>query len=123
MAATKILSDTVLNAALAVVETCTEARVVESDDTELITGITLNSGNYTQAAGAGSPGGRQTTCLVSDAADMLAISVAVTGAAKKIELLLSGTVHVTAVLTSAVSVTSADQVNLGTFIVVFPDPT
>ena len=121
MAATKVLSDTVLNAALAVVESCTEARVVESDDTELIAGITLDASNYTQAAG--SPSGRQTTCLVSAASDMKAISVTTTGAVKKIELLLSSTVHVTAVLTSAVSVLSTDQVNLGTFVVLFPDPT
>ena len=122
MAATKVLSDTVFDAALAVIKSCTEARVVTSADSVLIAGITLNSANYTGPA-AGSPTGRQITCLVSSTSDMLAISVTSAGAAKKINLLLSSALHVTAVLTSAVSLGASDQVNLGTFVVLLPDPT
>jgi len=54
---------------------------------------------------------------------MKAISVTTSGTAKKIELLLSGTVHVTATLSSGVAVLSTDQVNLGTFVVRLADPT
>ena len=122
MAATKVLSDTVLDAALAVVKSCTEARVVTSTDSVLIAGITLDSANYTGPA-AGSPSGRQLTCLVSSSSDMKAISVTSAGAAKKINLLLSSALNATAVLTSAVSLGASDQVNLGTFVVLLPDPT
>ena len=122
MAATKVLSDTVFDAALAVVKSCTEARVITSADSVLIAGITLNSANYTDP-GAGSPTGREITCLVSSSSDMKAISVTSAGAAKKINLLLSSALHVTAVLTSAVSLGASDQVNLGTFVVLLPDPT
>jgi len=122
MADVKVLSDTVFDAALAVIKTCTEARVVTSADGVLIAGITLDTSNYTGPA-AGSPTGRQITCLVSSTSDMKAISVTSAGLAKKINLLLTSVLHVTATLTSAVSLGASDQVNLGTFIVLLPDPT
>ena len=122
MAATKVLSDTVFDAALAVIKSCTEANVITSADSILIDAITLDSANYTGPA-AGSPTGRQITCLVSAASDMKAISVGTGGAAKKINLMLASVVHATAVLTSAVSLGASDQVNLGTFVVLLPDPT
>jgi len=122
MADVKVLSDTVFDAALAVVKSCNKARVVTSADSILINSIVLNSANYTGPA-AGSPTGRQITCLVSSASDMKAISVTSAGAAKKINLLLSSALHATATLTSAVSLGASDQVNLGTFVVLLPDPT
>ena len=122
MADVKVLSDTVLDAALAVVKSCNKAQVVTSADSVLINSIVLNSANYTGPA-AGSPSGRQLTCLVSSTNDMKAISVTSAGAAKKINLLLSSALHVTATLTSAVSLGASDQVNLGTFVVLLPDPT
>jgi len=118
----KVLSDTVFDAALAVVKSCTKAEVRTSASSVLITSITLNSANYT-GPGAGSPSGRQITCLVSSSSDMLAISVTSAGAAKKIALMLSAATHVIAELTSAVSLGASDQVNLGTFVVLLPDPT
>ena len=122
MADVKVLSDTVFDAALAVIKTCTEANVVTSADSILIDAITLDTSNYTGPADYTS-GGRQLTCLVSDTSDMKAISVDSAGAAKKINLMLSSVVHATATLASAVSLGASDQVNLGTFVVVFPDPT
>jgi len=122
MADVKVLSDTVFDAALAVVKSCNKAQVVTSADSILINSITLDSSNYT-GPGAGSPSGRQITCLVSSTSDMKAISVTSAGAAKKINLLLSSTLHVTATLSSAVSLGASDQVNLGTFVVLLPDPT
>ena len=122
MADVKVLSDTVFDAALAVVKSCNKARVVTSADSILINSIVLNSANYTGPA-AGSPTGRQITCLVSSASDMKAISVTSAGAAKKINLLLSSALHATATLTSAVSLGASDQVNLGTFVVLLPDQT
>ena len=118
----KVLSDTVFDGALAVVKSCNKAQVRTSASSILINSITLNSANYT-GPGAGSPSGRQITCLVSSANDMKAISVTSAGAAKKIALLLSSALHVVAELTSAVSLGASDQVNLGTFIVLLPDPT
>jgi len=118
----KVLSDAVFDAALAVVKASTKGQVRTSASSILINSITLNSANYTGPA-AGSPSGRQLTCLVSSASDMKAISVTSAGAAKKIALLTSSTVNAIAELTSAVSLGASDQVNLGTFIVLFPDPT
>jgi hypothetical protein len=54
---------------------------------------------------------------------MKAISVTSPGAAKRVALRLASTDHVVAELTSAVSLGASDQINLGSFTVLFPDPT
>ena len=118
----KALSDAVFDAALNVVASCTEAEVRKVSSGILVDAIVLDAGNYTGPA-AGSPSGRQITCLVSAASDMKAISVGTAGAAKKIALKLSTTDHVIAELTTPVSLGASDQINLGTFIVLLPDPT
>ena len=124
MAATKILADTVFDAALGIVDNCNKAQVVTSGSSILVNSITLDASNFGAAGdNAGSGGGRKIQCLVSSSSDMKAISVTTAGAAKKIRLLISSAVTVVAVLTSAVSVTSTDQVNLGTFSVILKDPT
>ena len=124
MAATKILADTVFDAALGVVDGCNKAQVVTSASSILINSIVLNSGNFGAAGdNSGSGGGRKMQALVSSASDMKAISVTSAGAAKKIRLLISAAVTVVAVLTSAVSLGASDQVNLGTFSVILKDPT
>lgn len=115
------LADAVFNAALAVVEACDQAEVRTAASSVLVDSITLDSGNFTQAAG--SPTGRQTTCLVSQASDMKAIAVSTTGAAAKVALIDSVTDIVLADLSSPVSLLSTDEVNLGTFVVLFPDAT
>ena len=122
MAATKILADTVFDAALGIVDNCNKAQVVTSASSILINSITLDASNF-GAAGDYASGGREMQCLVSSASDMKAISVTSAGAAKKIRLLISSAVTVVAVLTSAVSLGSSDQVNLGTFSVILKDPT
>ena len=125
MAATKMLADSVFDAAGAVVMTCNKAQVVKSSSAVLINSITLDSGNFSGSNdySSGSSAGRNTTCLSSAASDMKAISVSSAGAAKKIRLLVSSAVTVVAVLSSAVSLGASDQVNLGTFSVIFIDPT
>ncbi len=123
MAATKILSNAVLDAALDIVNNCNKAQVVTSSDSILIDNISLDAGNFGAAQDNSSGGGRKMECLVSSGNDMKAISVDSAGAAKKIRLLISSTVTVVAVLASAVSLGAADQVNLGSFFVVLKDPT
>jgi len=118
----KVLSDTVFDAALAIVKSCTVAEVRKSSSGVLVASIGLNSSNYTGPQ-VGSPSGRELVCLVSDTSDMKAISVASAGAAKKIALIKSSVDHAIAELTSAVSLGASDQVNLGTFTVLLPDPT
>jgi hypothetical protein len=118
----KEISDTVYDEALSYIATCTECQVRTSADAVLVTTPALDSGNFTGPA-AGSPSGRQITCLVSSTSDMKAISVTSAGAAKRVALRLASTDHVVAELTSAVSLGASDQINLGSFVVVFPDPT
>lgn len=118
----KELSDAVFDAALAVVKASNKAQVRTAGSSIMINSIVLNSANFTGPA-AGSPSGRQLTCLVSSTSDMKAISVTSAGLAKRIVLLTSSTLNAVAELTSAVSVGASDQVNLGSFVVLFPDPT
>ena len=118
----KELSDAVFDAALAVVKASNKAQVRTAASSILINSIGLNSSNFTGPA-AGSPSGRQLSCLVSSASDMLAISVTSAGAAKRIALLTSSVLNAVAEVTSAVSLGASDQVNLGSFITLFPDPT
>ena len=124
MAATKILANSVFDAAGAVVMTCNKGQVVTSASGILINSIVLNAGNFSGSNSYSSgSAGRNTICLSSSASDMKAISVTSAGAAKKIRLLVSSAVTVVAVLSSAVSLGASDQVNLGTFSVIFIDPT
>jgi hypothetical protein len=126
MAATKILSNAVLDAALAVVSATTKLQVVNSSSTILIDSIVIGSANFSgsNSYSSGSTAGRNLVCLVSSASsNMAAISVTTTGAAKKLRLLNGASVECVAVMTSAVSVLSTDQVNIGTFSVIMVDPT
>ena len=119
-----LLADTVFDAALGVIDGCNKAQVRTSASSILINSITLDSANFGAAGdNSGSGAGRKMQCLVSSASDMLAISVTTGGAAKKIALLISSTVTCVASLTSAVSLGSSDQVNLGAFSVILKDPT
>ena len=118
----KEISDTVFDEALSYIKTCTACQVRTVADAVLVTTPALNAGNYT-GPGAGSPSGRQLTCLVSSTSDMKAISVTSAGAAKRVALRIGAVDHVVAELTSAVTLGASDQINLGSFVVLFPDPT
>ena len=122
MADVKILSDGVLTPALTFVRTLNKAKIVTSADAVLVDNITLDAANF-GAVGDGSSGGRKVQCLASSASDMKAISVSTGGEAKKIQLLLSSAIHVVATMGAAVTLASADQVNLGTFSITLSDPT
>ena len=122
MADLKILSDSVLTPALTFVRTLNKAKIVTSADAVLVDNITLDAANF-GAVGDGSSGGRKVQCLASSASDMKAISVSTGGEAKKIQLLLSSAIHVVATMGAAVTLASADQVNLGTFSITLSDPT
>jgi len=119
-----LLADTVFDAALGIVDNCNKAQVRTSASSILVDSVTLDSGNFGSIIdNSGSGSGRKIQCLVSAASDMKAISVSTGGAAKKVALLISAAVTVVASLTSAVSLGSSDQVNLGTFSVILKDPT
>jgi len=119
-----LLHNNVFDAALNVVAACDECEVRTSASAILINSITLDSGNFGSPIDNSSAGnGRKIECLHSSGNDMKAISVGTGGAAKKIVLLDSSVVIAVASLSSAVSLGSSDQVNLGAFYVILKDPT
>jgi hypothetical protein len=115
------LADAVYDAALAVVSACDKVEVRKTSSGILVSAEVLTAGNFTLADR--SPDGRQLTCLVSDSSDMKAIAVDATGQATKVVLIDSVTDTCMADLSSPVSLLSTDEVNLGTFVVAFPDAT
>lgn len=117
-----VIADAVFDAALGVVDNANKCQVRKSSSGILVNSITLDGSNF-GAIGDYASGGREIQCLVSKSSDMKAISVSSAGAAKKVTLLLSSAVYVTASLTSAVSLGASDQINLGTFSVILKDPT
>ena len=121
---TAVLSNTVLDAALTVIaSSCNKAQVRASASSILVNSITLDGANFGSIGdNSSSGGGRKVQCLVSSSSDMKAISVSSAGAAKKVVLLKSSTIHAVGVLSSAVSLAASDQVNLSTFYVILKDP-
>ena len=116
------LHDNVYDAALAVVALCDKAEVRTSASAVLVGSVTLDAGNFA-APENGTSSGRRMQCLVSSAADMLAIAVSSAGSANQVALLDSATTIIIADLPSVVSLGASDEVNLGTFYVQFPDAT
>ncbi len=118
------LSNSVLDAALSYISTnCNKAQVKDAS-VIIVNSVTLDASNF-GAITSGSSGGRKIQCLVSSSSDMKSISVnGSSGSADTVALLASSTVHVVASISgSDVALTSADQVNLGTFSVTISDPT
>jgi hypothetical protein len=118
-----IIANAVFDAALGMVDNCTEAEVRNASSAVLVDGITLNAGNFGSPEDNSSGGGRRIQCLVSSASDMKAISVSSAGAAAKVALIYSGADYIVSELASAVSLGASDQVNLGAFYVILKDPT
>lgn len=121
------LSNAVLDAALSYISTnCVEANVKDAS-VIIVDGITLDGSNFGAAGdNSGSGGGRKIQALVSSSSDMKSISVnGSSGSADTIALLdASAAIHVVASISgSDVALTSADQVNLGTFSIIIKDPT
>jgi len=128
----KVIADNIFDAALALVDNCTSCEVRTSGSSVLVdlvtNSVTLDASNFGAAGdNSGSGGGRKMQCLVSSGSDMKAISVSTGGAAKKVAIGVSSASsivdYVVAELSSAVSLGSSDQINLGTFSVILKDPT
>jgi len=86
MAATKILADTVFDAALGIVDNCNKAQVVTSASSILINSITLDGSNFGAAGdNSGSGAGRKMQCLVSSSSDMKAIALRVPGQPRRLD--------------------------------------
>ena len=126
----KQIENIVFDAALGIVDNCTSCEVRTSASSVLVdlvtNSVTLDGSNFGSPA-ENSGGGRKIQCLVSSASDMKAISVSTGGSAKRVAIGVSSASsmvdYVVAELTSAVSLGSSDQINLGTFSVKFADPT
>ena len=126
------IHDNVFDAALGVVDNSTRVQVRTAGSSVLVDGndqspaITLDAGNF-GSIGDYASGGRELQCLSSSGSDMKALDVTSAGAAKKVCIGTSATsvitVLVQASLASAISLAASDQVNLGTFKVIFKDPT
>ena len=124
----KTIANAVFDAALGIIDNSTHCEVRTSADSVLVSldnnSVTLDAGNFTIASGAT---GRKITCLESSASDMQLINVSTTGAAERIAIGISSASsivdYVVTELSSAVSITSADQINLGSFSVTLADPT
>ena len=84
----KEIVDAVFDAALAVIEACTDFEVRTSGSSVLVSGrdnsVILDGSNFTGSQSGAT--GRKSTCLVSAASDMLAISVSSAGSALRIAL-------------------------------------
>ena len=118
----------VLDAALGLIDDCTECEVRAAASSVLVDAIVLTAGNFGAAGDNSGAGlGRKMQCLVSSASDMLAISVNSAGSAAKVVLLKSiasaMTVYAVADVSPAVTLGGSDQINLGTFSAIFKDPT
>ena len=124
-AATPLIANAIFDAALELVNDCTEVNVYDGS-VMVKDGITLDASNY-GAIGDFASGGRQVQCLVSDGSDMLNIgSLSAGGTIDKVVLLRSIGSVMTAQITAGVSdvvVGASDAINLGTFYVRFLDPT
>lgn len=130
-----VIANAVFDAALAYVATSTRCQVRKSSSAVLVSvksasgGTSLDASNFGAIGSysSGSSTGRYRQCLVSSGSDMKAISVSSAGAAKKVAIGTSAasamTDTIVASLTSAVSLGVSDQINLGTFSVIFLDPT
>ena len=121
-----LLHDNVIDAALNYIKANGDGvQVRDASSAVLVSTEALDSANYGSAIdNSGGGGGRKIQCLVSAASDMKNIGVDASGAATKVAILDSATVIVVASIASAPkSITTADQVNLGTFSVIIQDPT
>ena len=126
----KEISNVIFDLALNKITSCTSCQVRTSADAVLVdlvtNSVTLDSGNFGSVAEK-SGGGRQIQCLSSAASDMKAISVSSAGSAIRVAIGISSASsmvdYVVAELSSAVALAASDQINLGTFIVGFVDPT
>lgn len=118
------LSNNVIDPALTFIKSnINKVQVVTSASSVLVSkssGIT--SADFSSIGDHASGGGRELTCLIGS--DFQGLSVSTGGAASKVRLLASSTVHVVASIASApISLGSSDQVNIGSFVVAIQDPT
>lgn len=122
-----LIHNNVFDAALSYIATnASVAEVRDGTDTGLVTGVSLDAGNFGSPLdnAASSGGGRKITCLTSSASDMKNISVGTAGSAQKVALIDASTnVLIEASITSApISLGASDQVNLSTFDTILKDP-
>jgi hypothetical protein len=124
-----LLSDTILDAALALIEATsptlvTKLYVVEAGDSELCAAVTIDGSNFTGPAdNAGSGGGRKLTFATSGSQPLTAVAIDASGSATKISLTTAGsTIQVQADITGgAKAVSASDTVSIGSFEIIFKD--
>lgn len=120
-----LIADMVLDQALSYIQTNgVEVEIQDASDVALVDGVALDAGNYGTIANNTDPGGgRELECLVSDGGDMDGVAVGTAGTATKGAIKDgSGNVLIEADLSSNVDLTTSDQVNIGTIMVVLEDP-
>ena len=124
-----LLADTILDAALALIESTsptfvTKLIVAEAGSSALCVAVTIDGDNFTGPAdNAGSGGGRKLTFATHASTPLTAVAINASGSATKIHLLTAGsTVQVEADITSAPKAVSAsDTVSIGSFEIIFKD--
>lgn len=103
------------------------AEVRTAGSSVLVASISLDAGNFSSAAAwsSGSSSGRSMTHLVSASSDMKNISVNSAGTAAKVAIKDPSDASadlIIASLASSVSLGTSDQINLGTFDMIFKQP-